>query len=128
MDATLPALMAAEVPAGDVYDRWDGGDIDDEALLHEAARNDYDVVLFYGRRYLLQPHLRELAKDLGLRLAAVHAPNPAVARHRITQNAKRLRSVLRDTPYALILSASVEDLQHDAKPGEAALVVTQSDE
>ena len=109
MDAALPALMAAETPAGDVYHRWDRGDIDDEGLLREAARKDYEGVIFYGRRYLLQPRLRQLADDLGIKLAAVQAPNPVAAKSRIARNAERLRSVLRDTPYALILSASVEE-------------------
>ena len=127
MDAALPALMVAETPDGDVYDRWNRGDINDEDLLREAARNGYEGVIFYGRRFLLQPRLRELADELGIKLAAVQAPNPVAAKTRIAQNANRLRSVLRDTPYALILSASVDEFPPRPEPQPGSPTGTASD-
>ena len=104
VDAILPETVVTEAPPGVDVRRWSHGDISDEDLLREGARQGVRAVVFFDRRSLYQPGLRELATQLGVALVAIDAAGPVEAKDRLFQNMDHLRNALMNSEAILVLA------------------------
>ena len=107
LDSVIPATIEAEAPAGVELDRWSGRDLSDEELVREAASRRFRAVVLWDRNSLEQPTLRELCAELGVGLVAVEAPDPIQAKDRLLSNFNRLRTVLAESDFVVVLSSTV---------------------
>lgn len=108
-DAVLPHNLAEEAPAGVTLDRWDGGDVQDSALIRTAADRGYRGVLFYDRDSLEQTDLRRLASEREIALVAVEASDPIEAKIRLLRNLPGVRRKLADHDCLLVLAQEVRE-------------------
>lgn len=104
-DSELPHNLSAEAPAGVVLDRWTGGVVTDMELVRIAADRGYDGVLFYGRDFLVQPGLQEVAAEVDVTLVAVEAEDPIAAKLRVQWYCERLRKMVGTHRCVLILAS-----------------------
>lgn len=111
VDAVFPATLTTDAPAGIDFVRWTDSAEQDSELVRYAATKSFRGVIFFDRNSLAQPGLRQLAEELGVALIAVDAPDPIYARERLLHNAERLRSILTDTQFVLILASEVRKFE-----------------
>ncbi len=114
VDATFPETVETEAPAGVEVLRWPGGEVSDEDLLRAGAHQGTRGVVFFDRRSLYQPGLRELAAELRLALLAVEADDPVDAKDRLLQNLAHVRKVLNTCEVVLILANEARPMSGDA--------------
>ena len=109
-DAILPETVESEAPPGSEVVRWTGGEDSDEDLIRAAAHEGFRGVVFFDRRSVYQPGLRDLARSLGVGLIAVDADDPIDAKDRLFHNLAHIRSALQSSTVVLVLADEVRPL------------------
>lgn len=76
--------------AGNRVDRYDGEQIDDDALVSYALENDYDVLVFSGDAHLVSEAVLSHAAEHGLTVVVSREPHPIRAAERTMDHADAL--------------------------------------
>jgi hypothetical protein len=104
VDSVFPATLVSDAPAGASLLRFTGSDVTDVELVRMAARENCRAVVFFDRKSLSQPGVREVAQEVGVGLVAVQAGDPVEAKERLLANFEHLRKALSESSVVIVLA------------------------
>lgn len=117
VDAVLPATLNAEAPANISFERWKKPVAQDTELISHAAAEGFRGVVFFGRNSLEQPGIRQLAEESGIALIAIDASDPIQARDRLLSHIERIRTILNETRFVLVLASEARPFETPTRRG-----------